>query len=182
MEGRGTTSHCSCQSEVKTLLPPLPPPIKKMLLNKLIFHGTKDYHKSVINIELREDDGLWRVLVMRPDGVVDRIVYEGNDKGAAENVFANGFSFHLAEEYQLACDETVKPGDVLITLHRVVESLYMRVLSGMGYKVDGRWEMKSYVKGFEEGSMDEIGLHMRKFIKENRIVEHLKGGDYVGSD
>lgn len=132
-----------------------------MVLSKVSFVGTKYFHKKFVSLELHEEESnRWRVLMVCDEKPMAtcRVIYDGKDRGEAETALVNGFQFHFAEEYMLDGADEMTKDHVFEMFDRAVEAMYLRILSGLGYNVNGRWHVKSFFKGKEPKVIDEIGI------------------------
>ena len=107
----------------------------------------------------------------------ERVVYEGADRREAEHIFINGFQFHFAEEYYLECSNEEARHEILLMTHRVIESIYMKVISSLGYDVLGKWEVSSYFKGEIPNTIDEVGIKLNRIMPKVAGNRVFKGGE-----
>ena len=137
------------------------------VLSQIHFTGTKFYHRRNIKIELVEDNKKWRVMVVSDEQAqpVEKIVYDGDDKWEAEYAYMTGVHYHFADDYRLNPANVHEKEKIFEMFHKIVESLYMKMLANLGYGVTGKWDMRSFLKSKDDKQMDEIILVMRRMHK-----------------
>jgi len=147
---------------------------KFMLQSRIIFRGSKEWHRKSITIDLEKDNGRYKVLCHyegEPYSLT-RVMFDGENRLEAEHHFMTGFHHYLADEYLINGNDKEQKKEALFWFHRAVESLYFRLASSFGLDPMGAWKVNSYFKT-EEKDITEIGLILKKF--DNEVPDSVDG-------
>jgi len=143
-----------------------------MLIHKIKFLGTKPLHSPSVNLTFIEDisfaGSTWRVVVENdfPPPHQGRVMYDGECDMESELIFLAGFLHYFSDGYAIdgADEETQK--HIFTVFNRCIEHMYMMILDGLGFAVDGRYELSSFFKTNDKKMIDELIFRLKRKINE----------------